>query len=521
MRKLLFLLALLPLIGSYVQAQTTTPVAAGQCMQTNGTGGWALTACSSGGTSAVNYTVESYGAVGDATGAAGVGTDNTTAIQACINALEALTIPQGNCNLANKKYRITAPIIINKSSINIIGSSPGAWTRTTSNQLLQTLPISALVIDSATATAVELNPASAGGGLSNPVSFNQFRSFSIIRTLADTGVSTGSCKGGTGIGVGAAGLSIEYAGGWVVDDVWSFDSACDFYFNNAGAYGTGRMENSGGMWGSNGFNPTVPVYGILVNGTYSAESFRLRHSFIQTLYPGYSGVQSVGLLVTGSQLNDFMIDNFETAFVTYGEYFQYLGGGGSYSCSDIHLLDTINDSFFQAGIVLSGMTQACGSSVEINGGWSGTSAAGSASNSAGVNVTGSSGVTISNMEFGQNGSQAYGVLANSTSSHIAIVGNHFLNQVTAAIALNTVRNATITGNIIEAPSGNNSVGIQGVSLVRSTISANSISGYMNYGVTLDSGCSYVTTSNVYAIDAANFTHTTPVTDSGTNDVQTN
>lgn len=484
-------------------SQSSTPVATGQCNVTNGTGGWTLQTCGGGGMG-VNFSIESYGAVGDATGAAGVGTDNTTAIQACINAIEALTIPQGTCYGNNKLYRITAPVIINKSSVNLVGTSMGAWSKTTSNQLLMKLPLTGFVIDSATATAIELNPASAGGGLSSPVSFNQFRDFAIIRTVADTGVSTGSCKSGSGAGVGAAGLSIEYAGGWVVDDVWSFDSACLYYFNNAGAYGTGRMENSGGMWASNGFNPTASSYGILVNGAFSAESFRLRHSFIQTLYPGFSGVQTVGLLVTGSQLNDFMIDNFETGFVTYGEYFQYLGGGGTYSCSDIHLLDVINDSYFQDGMVFSGMTQACGSSVEVNGGWSGTNQSGASSNSAGIAISSSSGITISNMEFGQNGSQRYGVLATS-SSHIAIVGNHFVNQATASIALNTVSDSTVTANVIEAPSGNTQSMIQGVSLTYSTISANTLSGFASFGVTLDSGSNHVSFNGLYGIDPTNIT----------------
>jgi len=473
-------------------------------MQTNGSGGWTLAACGGGSSSGVSYPVESYGAVGDATGAAGVGTNNTTAIQNCINAIEALAIPQGQCVLSNKKYRITSALTINKSGVGISGVSYGANSIATSNQLIANAPISALVIDSATADAVDAS----GGSLGTPISFNKFNDFTIIRTVAAS--SSGS---GCGSGIGPAGLSIQYAGGFTVDRVWSEDSACNFYFQNAGAYGTGYVQNSGSLWGANGFNPGISVYGFFLAGTNSAESFRLRDSFSQTLYPGYSGVQSVGFIATGPHINDIMISRFETAFQTFGEYFQYTGGGGSVDSSDIHLLECINDSFFQDGIVVNGLVAANGGQVEINGGWDSTSQAGSASNSAGISVISSSGVTISNVGFGQIGSQKYGVLATS-SSRLSVNGNTFLNMGNASIALSTVADSTITGNLISGTSGNTQTGIQGTSLTRSIMTGNSLSGFMSFGVTLDSGSANNFYGGVAAIDPANIT--TPTSNSGTN-----
>lgn len=494
-------------------SQSSTPAAAGQCNVTNGTGGWTLTSCGGSG-SAVSFPVENYGAVGDATGAAGVGTNNTTAIQNCINAIEALSIPQGQCVLANKKYRITSAITINKSGVGISGVSYGAFSTATSNQLIANAPISALVIDSATADAVDAS----GGAIGTPISFNKFNDFTIIRTLADTGASTGTCKSASGTGIGAAGLNIQFAGGFTIDRVWSEDSACPFYFENAGAYGTGYMSNSGVLWGANGFNPIVSVFGIMINGLNSAESFRLRDSFVQTLYPGFSGVQSVGFFATGANLNDIMISRFETAFVTYGEYFQSLGASAAYMSSDIHLLEVINDSFFQNGIVVSGLVSANGSSVEINGGWNATGASGSSSNSAGIAITNSTGVIVSNVEFGQNGSQAFGILATS-SSNISINGNRFLNQANAAVSLHTVSDATVVGNVIEGTSGNTSTGVQGITLTRSSITANTIGGFMTDGVTFDANSLHNSLVGTNAIDPA---HLTPIVDSsagGTN-VQT-
>lgn len=453
------------------------------------------------------YPVEWYGAVGDATGATGVGTDNTTAIQNAINAIEA-TGTCGNILLQGSKYRITSALTINTSCVGISGTSYGSFSTTQSNQLAAHVPVSAIVIDSANAAAV----AAAGASISAPISFNKFDHFTIIRTKADDGTGT-SCKNGLGTSVGAAGLSIQYAGGWDVDHVWSQDSACLYYYQNAGAYGTGAMTNSGGQWGANGFNPVVNVYGILLNGANSAESFRLTNSFIQTLYPGYSGVQSIGFLAAGPKLNDIFLTDFETAFMTYGKFFLYQGSGTANSVSDIHLWHCVDDSFFQNGTVISGLVSANGAQVEINGGWETTGAAGASSNSAGVLIQNSTGVTVSNVGFGQNGTQEFGVQSIG-SSHISITGNRFLDQHLAAVALGTTSDATVTGNVFEGLSGNTSSMILGTSLTRSAFAGNTLGGFATTGVSLDSGSSNNAFSGVQAIDPANIT--TQVSNSGTN-----
>lgn len=439
--------------------------------------------------------VEQFGAVADYPGpgsGTGVGTNNTTALQACINYLQT-TVGSGQCLLKKGNYRITSAIQITKSGVGFSGSGYGASSVNTSNQLIANAPISAIYIDSATADAIDVN---ASGSLSAPVSFNKFNDFTIMRTVADSGAGTGCAT--IGGHAGAAGLSIQFAGGFIINHVWSEDSACPFYFFNAGAYGTGSVENSGVLWGANGFNPGVPVYGFFVNGTDSAESFRLRDSFVQTLFPGFSGVQSVGLFVTGPELNDIMVSRFETAFVTYGEYFQYTGGGNAVSGSDIHLLETINDSFFNTGIVISGLTNPLGGAVEINGGWETTGISGTN----GVNIINSSGVTVSNVQFGQNGSQAYGILA-SGSSNLSIVGNRFLNQATAAIAMGTTSDSTVTGNVMNAISGQATpTFIAGTSLTYTSIIGNAIGGFCSTaGISLDSSSNNNVLQN--AIDPTN------------------
>lgn len=449
------------------------------------------------------YPVEWYGAVGDATGAAGVGTDNTTAIQACLTAVASAG--KGQCLLQAKKYRITSALTIGATSVGISGQSYGAWSTAISNQLSASAPVSSLVIDSATADAVD----AAGSSISAPISFNRFNDFTIIRTVAAT--TSGS---GCGTGTGPAGLSIKFAGGFVVDRVWSEDSACNFYFQNAGAYGTGYVSNSGSMWGANGFNPGIPVYGFFYNGAQSAESFRLRDSFSQTVYPGFSGVPSVGLIVTGANLNDIFVRGFETAFHTFGEYLQQTGSGGSVASSDIHLIDCINDAFFQDGTMVDSLTQAKGSAVEIKGGWNSTGQAGASNDSAGIRIKGSSGITINSVHFLNNFAMKYGVLVDTGSSGVGIIGNNFLNLSTASISLNSASDITATGNVISAATGNTQTMIQGVSLTRSVMAGNTLGGTATTGVSLDAGSANNSYTGVSAIDPTHIT--TPVSNSGSN-----
>src|ERR1700758_2765370 len=61
--------------------------------------------------------VESFGAVGDWNGS--TGTDNTTAIQNCLNSLTS-----GVCTLQAKAYKITGALSIAKSNVGLTGVLP-------------------------------------------------------------------------------------------------------------------------------------------------------------------------------------------------------------------------------------------------------------------------------------------------------------------------------------------------------------------------------------------------------------
>lgn len=447
------------------------------------------------------YPVEWYGAVGDATGATGVGTDNTIAIQACLTAVAAAG--KGQCLLQAKKYRITSPVTISASSVGIAGQSYGAFSTSISNQLAANVPVSGLVIDSPTANAVKAS----GASISAPISFNRFNDFTMIRAQAATTTGSGGC--GASGNLGGYGLALEFAGGWQISNVWSQDSACGIYLLNAGAFGTGYIENSGVLWGFNVGCPTIPVYGIFVDGGQSAESLRIRHSFAET--NNCPGQQSVGLIATGADLNDLFVDNFETAFVTFGKYIQFTTGGCTVCSSDIHLINSVDDTFFTTGTTITGLTQANGCAVEISGGWESSNGTGD-----GVAIASSCGVTVDHVHFLFNNGMANGVHATS-SGQIGISNNYFLVEATAATAvinLNTVANATVTGNVIAGKSGSTQTDILCVSCTRSVFTGNTLSGFAATGISMDAGSTNNSFLGVNAIDPTNIT--TQVSNLGTN-----
>jgi hypothetical protein len=448
--------------------------------------------------------VEQFGAVADYPGpggGTGTGTDNTTAIQACINYVQT-TLGSGQCLLKKGNYRITAPILITKSGVGIAGSAYGAGSINISNQLAANAPLSALYIDSATADAIDVN---ASGSLGAPVSFNKFNDFTIMRTKA-------ASASGTGCPLGPAGLSIQFAGGFVVDRVWSEDSACNFYFQNAGAYGTGYVSNSGSTWAANGFNPAITIAGFYYNGLNSAESFRLRDSFSAILFPGFTGVTSYGFYAKGAQLNDFFLRGFETSFQSYGEYFQYTGSGTGVQASDIHIIDAVNDTDYLAGIFLTGIPAVAGGNVEIKGGWDSAQTSGSK----GIDIESSSGVTVSNVlisESGTFGSGAIGIKA-ANSSRVAINNNNILSAATNAIQLSTVTDSTVTGNVLSSISAfPTPTFISATGVTYSAITGNTISGFGGVGLSFDSTSS--NNRHFNSIDPTNIT--TQVVDQGTND----
>jgi hypothetical protein len=432
--------------------------------------------------------VEWFGAKGNSNATGSTGTDDTVAIQTCFNSLTA----GEQCYLQARFYLTSATLTDSISGVGLKGVSYGAYSANTSNQVLGGQPLSAIVNNNNAVDIID----GWGASLSVPVSFQRFQDFTLLRTSAYTGAGL------------PAGLSIKFAGGFEINHVWSEDSVVNFMFSNAGAYGTGSVENSGSMWAANGFNPAVEIYGFYLDGTYSAESFRLRHSFSQTLYPGFSGVTSVGFFAKGAELNDLMLDQFETSFQTYGAYFQYTSGGNFVTGSDIHLDHCIMDTDFVAGAYFTGLTSALGGNVRVDGGWYSSLISGAT----GVDIESSDGITVTNLEINANGAGAVGIKA-ANAHRIVIANNNILSASSAGILLNTVANSTVIGNAISSISGEpTTTFISATGLTRSSLTGNALSGYGTTGINLDSTSLNNSVIGTNAIDPTHIT--TAITNTG-------
>jgi hypothetical protein len=449
--------------------------------------------------------VEKFGAVADYPGpggGTGVGTDNTAAIQRCINYLQT-TVGSGQCLLKQGNYRITAPIVITHANVGIAGSSYGAGSiASQGNQIAANAPISALYIDSATADAIDVNPSG-----TSVLSYNQFNDFTIMRTQAASALGSGC-----GTGVGPAGLSLRYVGGSVIDRVWSEDSACDFYLLNSGGYGTGYVSNSGAEWGLNGFSPAITSYGFYVDGSASPESTRIRDSWAGKNALGGS-VTTYGLYDKGAIIQDLMVRGFETTFLSYGEYFNYTGSGTNVNASDVHVIDAINDTDTIAGIYVAGLTAVSGGNLEIKGGWDSSQQSGAV----GIDIENSSGVSASNVLIvgaGQYGTGGVGIKA-VNSSRLIINNNNLLNTTPNAIQLSNVSDSTITGNVLSAVSGfPTATFLSATGSTYNSLVGNTVGGYGTTGISLDATSSNNTLQNT--IDPAHIT--TPLSNLGSNNL---
>jgi len=429
--------------------------------------------------------VEWFGAVGDYSGSGSGGTDNTVAFNAC-----ATAVGPHQCLLQALKYKVSGVTTITQSSVGFSGTSNGAITTAIANANAANVPASAIYNTSATAdTIVAISPT---GVYTNPISFNNFSNFTLMRTVA-------ASVSGTGCPLGPSGLSIQFDGGFSVDRVWSEDSACNFYFQNAASIGTGYVQNSGSLWGANGFNPGTAVAGFYLNGAFGTESFRLRDSTSQIVTPGFSSVTSYGFIAKGVDLNDIMIRGFETEFQTYGIYIFNTAPGGN-TAGDIHIIDCITDTFYNTGIYLNGLTTAAESNVEIKGGWLSTVFF----PSTGLDIENSAGITVSNLAMNGLGSAgAIGIKA-VNSSRLAINSNNLLTYPVAGIQLNTVSDSTITGNALSAVSGQpTTTFISGAAVTYTSITSNTIGGYGTTGISLDNNSNNNTVQNV--VDPSNIT----------------
>jgi hypothetical protein len=383
------------------------------------------------GTSQTLVPVEWLGAVGDWNGS--TGTDNTAAIQACLNSLTL-----GQCSLASKQYKISGALTITKSGIGIVGTGTGIQN----TNLYPNPSASVIITTSATADIID----AWGTSISANIYGNKFQNFTISRSVAPSGASV-------------SGLSLMYSYAAVVDGVTSNDSSQDFAFYGVASQGIGYISNSVGTWGYNGVTETTGTYSAFaLTSSNGVSNPSLRMDNDTALNDVGSGVTTYGLYDAGTGLNDLELRNFETANVSYGEYVSETGSSDSL---DMHMWQTINDGCYISCMSFNGVSGP----VEVTGGWNYKQPA---SATADINLSNSSNVNISNVQVYNPGTSpavlitggggdsfensnvawAGGVSVEVSGSNLATITGNTLNGTTAAVPEVILITGTSLGDIV-------------------------------------------------------------------------
>ena len=425
---------------------------------------------------------EWFGMVGDWNGTSG--TDNTTPFQFALNSLGA-----GCVDLLAKAYKVTAAVSITTPSKGVCGSQDGYVPQT--GLEINSGPASTIISTSASADIIDV----AGSG-SDYLAWNNFSNFGMGRTVAATGTATG--------------LSVSFVGGMTVKNVTSNDSIRGFYFKGIPSFGIGEITNPICNWGTAGVTQTTNttwacLYFDSADGT-ALDSARVKYgasSDHQTL----TGT-TYGVIDTGTQINDLVVEGFETENMQYGEAYIYSGTTSNIGSSDIHVLHPIDNDCRISCLYFSGLTQGSTPSVEVTGGWSSPSAtAGTVGHI--VDVINSYGVNIRGLQVTQHttATSTAGISISGGGSNIIDGVNLWNSSTNDNIIVTNSNNNIITPKIIYNASGTSATAeilITGTS-AHNAISGKGLTGFATDGVSFGGSAVNNTLENINDIDATNMT----------------
>lgn len=401
------------------------------------------------------------------------GTDYTTAIQDCVNALST-----GNVLLTGNTYEVTGTISITKSNVGIKGVNGGYGNPS---------PTGVSIIESTSPSANIVNVD--GASQSSKIEWNEFEDFALERSV----VPTGSCDG----------LQINHVGGYTIDHVQSNDSIVDFYFHDAPNYGTGIVENNQAAWGYNGvtaYPSGLSLYGFYLDSTDGEAMDSMVFFDDSATSNNLTQDTSYGFELNGTAINDVFFDWTQTYLVTYGVTVNCQASASS--CEDVHFTNSILDSSFDSSIVVNGII-AYGS-VLFQGGWGYTGNT-SASDYL-VTITNSNNVEITGMSFY---TPAAGVIS-ITGGYGNTISQDVINALSTAVSLNGTYSDIITDNTITGSPL--TAGVAAVNSSSNVITGNSIS--------TDTGTSAITfdsasCNNIDSDNSFRGTWTTQIADSCT------
>jgi hypothetical protein len=288
--------------------------------------------------------VQWWGAVADSNTTGSTGTDNTAAIQSCLNAIYS-----GQCFLSAGNYKITSALSIGRNEVGLRGVDNG-WV--TSPIAPPTNP-SRIVLRSATGDILDV----AGTDAGHNIVANRIEYITLTRGL------TPSTSGVN------ANLALKYSYGAIIRSVTVEDAQYGFYFIGVGAGLNGYVENCAAYWGYNGFVETAGnLFGYYIESStgVNSPSLRIRNSGAGSGIPMANvGVTTYGMASQGTQPHDLHVTHFETALLNTGIFINDTAPGGS-SAADIYLDNSINDGCYSTCVLVIG---ASSGTVNITNGW--------------------------------------------------------------------------------------------------------------------------------------------------------
>ena len=352
--------------------------------------------------------VENYGALGNSIGVAGNGHNDTTALQACIN---ALTGTLSKCLLqAGKIYRTTAAINLNANNVGFVGNSAGQGPPWGNGALT-----SQIMIDSPSENCINVNG-----------TWNVLENFACFRSVLPTGTATGIAFGGYPASPTTAGT--------IVDNVEVSDNIYGFSWLGGASYGM-QIKNTNA---NNGQNPNLhwspstatTCYYLLSDATHQFASLQIDNGGCNS---AFFGTNTTALSMSGPDINDVYVTNFSDANSTYGFT---VNCTTSHGCYDIHFREFVLQSY--NGITVTTPTNRDTQSIEFDSGWQ-------AGNGYPFNITGA-GVTIDNMQVYSSTGEVSSVTG---SNRIAIRDNNFagVTGVTVTNTLGSVFSNNVTQGI--------------------------------------------------------------------------
>lgn len=387
--------------------------------------------------------VEWWGAVADWTSGTS-GTDNTTAIQAC------LTAHPVQCDILNGAYKITSALSITSSNLGIHGVA------------MQYNPTgSALIQTTASADIIDV----AGASTSSLIFNNYLDHFTGIHSVVPTGT--------------AKGLSIRYTSSAYVDHVLMQDNIYNFYITKLQ---NGVISDCVAQW-LEGYS-SGSLYGFYVDASVSITSGTFQRDGVNGGTAFGSGATTFGFYELGASMADVFADWFQSSTTDYGIYINGTGlGTDQFSAFDIHFKNSILDGIGTSCGYVTNMPASAQSAIEFLGGECSLQPTAASGVAKAFDIESSNGISVG-MEFSQ-GSHAgntgwlAAIYANSSTG--LILNGNIITPVTgtSGIILNNTNNSTVSGNSITM---NGAIGTPGVLInLTGTSSNNTITGNGLYG----------------------------------------